>query len=303
MQGNLRPATTPGRTIGHVSEAPRFSRRDVLGGAAAVGAGMLMTPAAALARERSAGAVFSLGIGGLAGTSPVIVAERQFVLAGVQWSGPEAARIELRARGGGGRWSRWALASVRGHEPDGPAASRQLFGEPLWFGPADRLQVRPFMPVHGVRLHFVAAEAVAAELSVDRDVAAAAAASQPRAAAVAPRPTARTAALPLAMPVLPAGPGQPQIIAREAWAGLHHGPAAGPYYGSIELAFVHHADNPNGYSAGAVPALLLAIYDYHRYTRGYFDIAYNFVIDAFGRIWEARAGGIDEPVIGAHAGG
>jgi len=66
---------------------------------------------------------------------------------------------------------------------------------------------------------------------------------------------------------------------------------------------VHHTDNPNGYSAGQVPALILAIYLYHRYSRGFFDIAYNFVIDAFGRIWEARAGGIDEPVIGAHAGG
>jgi hypothetical protein len=49
--------------------------------------------------------------------------------------------------------------------------------------------------------------------------------------------------------------------------------------------------------------MLLAIYDYHRFTRGYFDIAYNFVIDAYGRIWEARAGGVDQPVVGAHAGG
>ena len=98
-------------------------------------------------------------------------------------------------------------------------------------------------------------------------------------------------------------PGQPPIIARSAWAGRITLPRPARYYGAIELAFVHHTDNPNGYSAGEVPALLLAIFDYHRYARGYFDIAYNFVIDAFGRIWEARAGGIDEPVIGAHAGG
>jgi hypothetical protein len=49
--------------------------------------------------------------------------------------------------------------------------------------------------------------------------------------------------------------------------------------------------------------MLLAMFDYHRYVRGYYDIAYNFIIDAFGRIWEGRAGGIDEPVLGAHAGG
>ncbi len=38
-------------------------------------------------------------------------------------------------------------------------------------------------------------------------------------------------------------------------------------------------------------------------VRGWWDIGYNFVIDAYGRIWEARAGGIDMPVVGAQAGG
>ena len=80
-------------------------------------------------------------------------------------------------------------------------------------------------------------------------------------------------------------------------------PAGPASYGTIKLAFVHHTDNPNGYSWADVPALLLAIFDYHRFVRGFFDIAYNFIIDPFGRIWEARAGGIDEPVVGAHAGG
>jgi N-acetylmuramoyl-L-alanine amidase len=102
--------------------------------------------------------------------------------------------------------------------------------------------------------------------------------------------------------VLDAGPGQPPIIARSAWAGRHAPPAQSAYYGAIDLAFVHHTDNPNGYSRGEVAPMLLAIFDYHRYVRDFFDIAYNFIIDAFGRIWEARAGGIDEPVIGAHAG-
>jgi hypothetical protein len=69
------------------------------------------------------------------------------------------------------------------------------------------------------------------------------------------------------------------------------------------MAFVHHTENPNGYSAGEVPAMLRAIYAFHRYTNGWDDIGYNFVIDAYGRIFEARAGGIDEPVVGAHAGG
>jgi hypothetical protein len=76
-----------------------------------------------------------------------------------------------------------------------------------------------------------------------------------------------------------------------------------PEYGAVRLAFVHHTENPNGYLAGEVPAMLRAIYAFHRYVNGWNDIGYNFVIDAYGRIFEARAGGIDEPVVGAQAGG
>ena len=110
-------------------------------------------------------------------------------------------------------------------------------------------------------------------------------------------------ALPLAQPVLDAGPGQPPIIARASWAQGHAPPSHVPLYGTVKLAFVHHSETPNGYSAADVPSILRSIFVYHRYVRGYFDIAYNFAIDEFGRIWEARAGGVDLPVIGAHAGG
>jgi hypothetical protein len=69
------------------------------------------------------------------------------------------------------------------------------------------------------------------------------------------------------------------------------------------MAFVHHTANPNGYTQGEVPAMLLAIYAFHRNVNGWNDIGYNFVVDLYGRVFEARAGGIDEPVVGAHAGG
>jgi hypothetical protein len=46
---------------------------------------------------------------------------------------------------------------------------------------------------------------------------------------------------------------------------------------------------------------LRSIQAYHQDTRGWDDIGYNFVIDRFGVMWEGRAGGIRNPVIGAHA--
>lgn len=287
-----------------VSEAPRLSRRDVLSGAAAVGVGAAIAPAAALARDRGSARVFSIAVGRLAGgISPVIAAGRRFVLAGIQWAGPAAPHVELRARLAGGRWSAWAQASVRGHEPDRPAGGDIQFGEPLWFGPADEVQLSSARPVEGLQMHFVATDAVPRGALAPGSASASGPGPGPGLGSDRMRPHITDAPYQLVNVNLAAGPGQPPIIARAAWAGRHHPPISGPYYGAINLAFVHHTENPNGYSPGAVPGMLVAIYDYHRFTRGYFDIAYNFIIDAWGRIWEARAGGVDLPVVGAHAGG
>jgi hypothetical protein len=242
-----------------------------------------MGPAAAEAAAGvvSGGRVFSRNLGQLTGVSPALAAPRTFVLAGLTWTSPARPGIELRTRRAGEGWSGWVPASVTGHDADTGLRNRTMYGEPLWCGASSALQLRSHEPVRGLRVHLVAAGA-------DEQAAAG---------------TAQAAAFPLAQPILPAGPGQPQIIARSAWAGTAHPPSHTPEYGAVELAFVHHSENPNGYSAGEVPALILAIYDYHRFVRRWWDIGYNFVIDAFGRIWEARAGGIDQSVSGAQAGG
>ena len=113
---------------------------------------------------------------------------------------------------------------------------------------------------------------------------------------------AGSVSLPRATPVLDPGCGQPPIIARRAWAGDGHAPTHPPQYGAVHLAVIHHTLNVDGYPPAEVPALLRAIYAFHVHTRGWFDIGYNFLIDRYGRIWEGRAGGIAEAVIGAQAG-
>jgi hypothetical protein len=260
-----------------------FTRRTMLGRAAAAGAASLLPAGLADARTH-ASVVRSGWLGGLNGTSPIVAAPQRFVLVGVQWRAPANARIDLRAMSPGGHWSPWVAAASLGHDPDGRARVAGLFGEPLWTGEADAVQLRSDRSVGGLRLHFISPRAPVG------------------------RWAARTGAtasdqFPLATPVLDAGPGQPPIIARQGWAQGQAPPGPFAGYGTVELAFVHHTVNPNGYSAAEVPAMLRAIFDYHRYVRGYLDIAYNFLIDAYGRIWEGRAGGIDMAVIGAHAGG
>jgi hypothetical protein len=69
------------------------------------------------------------------------------------------------------------------------------------------------------------------------------------------------------------------------------------------MVFVHHTDTPNGYAAADVPAIIRSIYTYHVRSNGWNDIGYNFLVDAYGRVFEGRAGGIDRPVIGAQTGG
>ncbi len=66
---------------------------------------------------------------------------------------------------------------------------------------------------------------------------------------------------------------------------------------------MHHTVTANEYSRAHVPAAILAVCRFHRNTNGWNDIGYNFVVDRFGQIWEARAGGIDEAVMGSHAQG
>jgi hypothetical protein len=210
-------------------------------------------------------------------------APQHFVLAGIDWQGPAQTRIELRARHVTRGWTPWVQASVLGHDSDrGETIAHALVGEPVWTGPADAVQLRSAGVVEGVNVHLVLATAVADPGADDT-----ASAAQ---------------SLPMATPQLPAGPGQPPIIARSAWAkGLL--PRVAPAYGDIRMAFVHHSVNPNGYGSAEVPAMLRSIYVFHTYVRGWNDFGYNFAIDAFGRIWEGRAGGIDRPVIGAQAGG
>jgi hypothetical protein len=278
------------------------TRRTVLRSAAVAGAAVLVDPAGAVARVRGPGgawgpeAVFDRAVGALAAgrESRVIAAPRVFSLVGAEWIGAPGARIELRARSIGGAWSPWVLASVLGHGPDRAPAGEERFGEPVWTGAADQVQLRSATSVAGVRLHFVevppgglGGAGVAGVTGVTGRAAGADIAQ----------------ALPLAQPILDTGPGQPAIIARQAWARGQAPPQHLPVFATIKLAFVHHSVSANGYSAGEVPGILLSIFAYHVYVRGYWDIAYNFAVDAFGRIWEARAGGIDQPVMGAHAGG
>jgi hypothetical protein len=205
-------------------------------------------------------------------TTRVLRAPRRFDVLGVR--GAADARLEVRVRRAGGRWSRWVALAVRGdHAPD--TGSGERASDPVWAGGCDELQLRAARPPRGLRVHFVAVPA------------------PPRA------PLARAAAAPQQ-----AAPGTPPtIIPRAAWGADGVPPRSAPRYGVVSMAFVHHTATANDYAPEQAASIVLAIAKYHRDTNGWNDIGYNFLVDQYGQVFEGRAGGADQPVIGAHAQG
>jgi hypothetical protein len=96
---------------------------------------------------------------------------------------------------------------------------------------------------------------------------------------------------------------QPDMVSRDGWGGDKCKPRDTPTYAEVHMAFVHHTVNLNNYSRSEAKAVVLGICRFHRNDRGWDDIGYNFLVDRFGTIYEGRAGGIDQPVMGAQAAG
>lgn len=93
------------------------------------------------------------------------------------------------------------------------------------------------------------------------------------------------------------------INPRSSWAIDR--PPLGPLPGEdVQFLLVHHSASQNGHTAAEVPAILRGFYDYHTSAeKGWNDIAYNFLIDGFGGIWEGREGSISGSVAGDATGG
>lgn len=100
----------------------------------------------------------------------------------------------------------------------------------------------------------------------------------------------------------------PRIIPRSTWAGSScpvRGPLPVEAAGDVKVLLVHHTQQPgNGYTASQVPGLLRGMYGYHTGpVKRWPDVAYNLLVDRFGRIWEGRAGSATRPVIPSATGG
>ena len=199
-----------------------------------------------------------------------------FELVGFEWQGVQAAEFELRAQHGG-RWTRWT--AVDGSPSEGPdGGSREHHDRttagPVWVGTdVKRVQVR------------VATGAL-------RDL-------KIHALHTAPNTSRSWVGTPAG-----ADPARPDIVSRAGWGADESWKTCAPEYApAVRFAVLHHTVTANDYKPEDVPRILQGIYQFHTKVNRWCDVGYNAFIDRFGRAWEGRFGGLDRPVIGAHAGG
>jgi hypothetical protein len=194
----------------------------------------------------------------------------RFNMLGIHWRG--GGRVFYRVHRLHGRWTDWAEADADA-TPDATSAEARVSrgwhdANLVWTGAADGLRYRLAGRVTRVRAYYIWSRA-------DR--------SAPRRLTIA---------------------GTPTIVSRAGWRADEDIVRGKPRYATaLRVAVVHHTAGSNAYSRAQAAAIVRGIEAYHVQANGWDDIGYNFLVDRYGEVFEGRGGGVDRPVIGAHAQG
>jgi len=198
---------------------------------------------------------------------------------------PAGAHLAVRS-GAGDRWSPWVeLVATPADAPDGTPDPAPGVG-PIWIGrDADRLEVAApdgdLGEVRVVGLH-ASASPVSAGVRAITGLRSALAQVASGSSFIRPRSSWATSGM--------------------TWGGGNSGCGTGPTETRVLRAMVvhHTASGTEPYAADAVPELIRGFWRFHTGTRGWCDLAYNFLVDRFGGVWEGRQGGITKAIVGGH---
>lgn len=193
----------------------------------------------------------------------------------------------------GGRWGEWVEIETEDDRPDGAPGEEGSAGDapgigPVWLGgDADRVEIR---------------QLGGTPQSVDVEL------LDVRADDPVPVEAAKPGHANLRAGTGAAVASNPFIAARSSWAtsdmtwqSQSAGCGSKPTINSqIKAMVVHHTAGTSSYGPDDVPGIIRGTWYYHAQTKGWCDIAYNFVVDRFGRLWEGRQGGVDKLVRGGH---
>ena len=187
----------------------------------------------------------------------------RFDMVGLHWQGTGTPLFRTQSLSG--RWSGWTAAD----DDWGRDGSGWRKGNAEWTGPARAIQYRLQGRVTALRAYFLWSPIEAI-------------------------PSRRLSIA-----------GSPVIIPRESWGADERirRDKVPRYAPALRFALIHHTVTTNDYTPAESAAIVRGIYVYHVKGNGWDDIGYNFLVDKYGQVFEGRYGGVDKPVVGAHAEG
>lgn len=240
---------------------------------------------------------------GLDGATPMVVIE----------DAPADASFAVRSRTDG-RWSEWILVTAEADEaPDAAPTTGPVGIGPIWVGHgADSVQVDPIgdgparLEVTGLAPIAPPKRSWATATATSSTTSSTSSTTSTTTTTTTPATTTTTTAAPPAAGTVDPPPGPVTYHRRSDWATADMGWAcsSGPSESDgVRAAVVHHTAGTNDYRPEDVPAIIRGIWRFHVDSRGWCDIGYNFVADAYGGVWEARQGGASKAIIGGHTRG
>ncbi|MEZ5186672.1 MAG: hypothetical protein R2720_13080 [Candidatus Nanopelagicales bacterium] len=215
-------------------------------------------------------------------TESSVIETKPFGLVGLSWDSapPEGSVVKVRVREADG-WTSWLpIPFDIDHGPDpGTTEGQQAKAgtDPMLTGRSDAVQVRVQTPdgqaPPNTEVHLVDTDQVDVQ-----------------------QPSLSEAAA--------ASPGMPPIITRAQWGADESMRNRGPIYSKVvKVGFIHHTVSSSTYSESQAAAQMRNLYAWYTEGLKYSDMAYNFLVDRFGRLYEGRYGGMDRPVVGGHTAG
>ena len=230
-----------------------------------------------------------------------------FSIVGLTWLGalPAGTTFTARVRESG-KWSTWnALSYSDDHgvnAKSSEAAKARMGTDPLMTAIADAVEVR-MINRSGKKPKDLKVELIGSNATV-----------QDRTLLTKVRTANEVSALDAA--VTPAGGvvPRPNIVTRAQWGADETWRDPVPKMGTTIVAgFIHHTASTNDYSPEQAPAQMRALYAYYTKSLHYADMAYNFLVDQYGTVYEGRnactygdvnpCDGPSLPGIGAHTAG
>lgn len=206
-----------------------------------------------------------------------------FSIVGITWEGilPSGSTFKVRVKESG-KWSSWSdleFSDDHGVDPASAEAVGTRNGtDPLMTAVATGIQVR-MLNKSGKHAKNLRVELIGSNLTAtDRSL-------------VAVTRMANTVSSYSNSAVTPSGGvvPRPLIVSRAQWGANESWRDPVPKMGTkIKAGFIHHTASTNNYSPEQAPAQMRALYAYYTKSLKYADMAYNFLVDQYGTVYEGR---------------